>query len=437
MEKYVVNKQNVLGRVIQEDEGYYDVQVPFPGLIYNPNKVSDIKNIRLSNYRDKDQITEFEVEECTEVNKKDINALKKRIEKHYENYYWLVNTLEHTVGRSLCDVFVNDGVITTVVKYPEIHITNSHNNHYTIYDLHVKIKFYNSDLRVTSSLFGLATSGTLQSINNHYIHSHLPAKQFGFSYQSFCLGGTEITETIGHLGKGEKPLEVRKGMIEALFFQLEDFVSWESLEGGPHYRIRSIPEYSPSLNLERPRDLSNTEIKNLFNLYITSKEFENAKDKIIKRVNDVEISLSSKDVNYFESKRKEVGLNLDMTVISKSVLEFCKREKLHKYCFNMINGSSYEIKELTGNDFKIAYKRAIEEKQELFNRLNVNNTNNKFRGKLMTLKVIEEEVKEQKIQNYDIRMKGQVINNITMLFINSLQELLETNNKLSKYCTHE
>lgn len=118
-----------------------------------------------------------------------------------------------------------------MIWFPEVEITNSREERFTIRDLYVRLVIKDNahlqDFQMTVATF------TNSQWLSDYAHSHLPGIT---SFQHPCLGSGPIGSTI-HMLQTEDFEEVS---WEILCSQIEDFVKWESVEGGPYRYIRDI-----------------------------------------------------------------------------------------------------------------------------------------------------------------------------------------------------
>lgn len=141
-----------------------------------------------------------------------------------------------------------------IIKFPEIAITNSMGRLHIIKDIYVKItiecrwrnylvlaakksdltdEYLGSPLSIHVS--GARTTLSLEEFYSMYIHSHLPSTDSPTDFNSFCLGASYFS-TI----KYNLQLSPTKENWELFFLSIEKYLSWESLEGGPHTLIKNI-----------------------------------------------------------------------------------------------------------------------------------------------------------------------------------------------------
>ncbi len=127
-----------------------------------------------------------------------------------------------------------------IIYYPEIVISNSHGVTHTITDLYIRISLHASSTSLQiGGLEGGRMSSTYKEHASNYFHSHLSGGGASRSssvapfFGNFCRGSGHINDHIANInGDGMKEENIIPFLI-----QLTGFISWESLEGGPHKRI--------------------------------------------------------------------------------------------------------------------------------------------------------------------------------------------------------
>ena len=132
----------------------------------------------------------------------------------------------------------NDQLIPFYIHFPHIHITNSRNGEHDIYDLYIRLTFYNDGGRLQEVEGNRATYNQAE-FETAYSHSHLSSAVVNnTAWGGFCMGAEEIVTDINELKSAS--LEGREELFEAFLFQLDIFLQWESLEGGPYKKIENI-----------------------------------------------------------------------------------------------------------------------------------------------------------------------------------------------------
>jgi len=141
-------------------------------------------------------------------------------------------------GESRVDMkIVDEKTFDLVVYFPEITITNSEGTLHDIKDLYVRFNI-NIDVHRSAysciDLFGRRATISDYEFRSDYGHSHFSGRGLS-SYSRFCLGSSEYAMIINSM-----KFSLKEEDWFLLFFSLENYVSWESLEGGPYRRIREI-----------------------------------------------------------------------------------------------------------------------------------------------------------------------------------------------------
>lgn len=118
-----------------------------------------------------------------------------------------------------------------MIWFPEVEITNSREERCTIRDLYVKLSI-EEHARLQDFQMTVATFTKAQWMSD-YGHSHLPGI---IQFIQPCLGRGPIGSTMHTL----KTEDFDETSWEILCSQIEDFVKWESIEGGPYRYIKDI-----------------------------------------------------------------------------------------------------------------------------------------------------------------------------------------------------
>lgn len=127
-----------------------------------------------------------------------------------------------------------------IILFPEVTLTNGQKGvSYKIKDLYVKLE-YDEDFVLKNSMQGRRGSLSITDYISNYRHSHLPGSSSGV-WQRFCLGASELSAITTELSS---PRDIQGDFsiiqFELHMYQIDAYVRWESLGGGPHYRIRNI-----------------------------------------------------------------------------------------------------------------------------------------------------------------------------------------------------
>ena len=119
------------------------------------------------------------------------------------------------------------------VRHDDFMITNTNEQKYFIKGLMSKLvyKINDSGTVILYDVRGVRTKLTYFDKQTQYKHSHLRS---GFSEDNYCLGLSDL--------RTRKQNNVSLSDLDIVYdiSILESFVRWESLEGGPHYRMKDM-----------------------------------------------------------------------------------------------------------------------------------------------------------------------------------------------------
>lgn len=126
-----------------------------------------------------------------------------------------------------------------IILFPEVTLTNGVRGvSYKIKDLYVKLE-YDENFVLKNSMQGRRGILSVTDYSCGYRHSHLPSS--GMGWTNFCLGASELSAITTDLSS---PRDIQGDFsiiqFELHMYQIDAYVRWESLGGGPHFRIRTI-----------------------------------------------------------------------------------------------------------------------------------------------------------------------------------------------------
>lgn len=123
-----------------------------------------------------------------------------------------------------------------IIHFPQITITNNRKQNRTLSDIFIKFVVEPTMNPFFSCIKGLRTTISPIEYSAKYIHSHLPAKDWSIlRWDNFCLGSGDISNSRSLLCAEYDP-----DILNLMFLQAETYLSWESLEGGPHILMESV-----------------------------------------------------------------------------------------------------------------------------------------------------------------------------------------------------
>ena len=142
------------------------------------------------------------------------------------------------------------------IHFPNLTITNSKHESIDLTNVYFRLKF-NPNGNI--GLLGTRGSISLPEFENNYSHSHLSSNTKIGEYTEFCLGTGEIDDQKDALRIAMNGLKdfLKKGHSRSyatlediqkdirirsthLLLQIEPYLSWESIEGGPYITMKDI-----------------------------------------------------------------------------------------------------------------------------------------------------------------------------------------------------
>lgn len=132
------------------------------------------------------------------------------------------------------------------IHYPHIEITNTTGITHDIYDLYVRFTFgfdsINSLITLTDTRLARTTFAPKEHISggNFYIfsHAHIREAPWKMENENFCYGSeTPISKLVQKTKSGVALTDLSK-----LFIAFNEYLKWESLEGGPFYMFGSLAD---------------------------------------------------------------------------------------------------------------------------------------------------------------------------------------------------
>ena len=127
-----------------------------------------------------------------------------------------------------------------LIKFPFIEIKNSLHQSHLIKDLFVQIYYFESndgDDIYLGSLYGNRMTVSKAEFSSCYKHSHLSTCANPTIFTIFCTGSTTFSQT--HI-KCQSAGTLNKELFHFFLIQLNEYLKWESLEGGPHIKMSNI-----------------------------------------------------------------------------------------------------------------------------------------------------------------------------------------------------
>jgi predicted CopG family antitoxin len=146
----------------------------------------------------------------------------------------LEDVIKHHFTSDNYEINIDYESLKIILKYNDITITNSEGNSHFIKSMFVRIVYNLVSNKFINSLYGKAGELSVKELNCGYVHSHMPGNVSDWG--KFCLGSSEITGILADLSINE----FNDAKFDLLLYNLEEYIKWESLEGGPHFKIKDL-----------------------------------------------------------------------------------------------------------------------------------------------------------------------------------------------------
>ena len=165
----------------------------------------------------------------------------------YNRLIEIVRAAEEIYGEDKVDLKLdNEEHISLIVHYPQIDIEDGEGNTETIFDSYICYPFrlnYES-LRLRGNIEMFSSHGTFEQAGAGYIHSHAGTRSLEhfFSKRNLCLGATDLQCLVDELNSTTNLNQVEAVTFEALFYQVDELLAWESEDGGPYTYLRDLGE---------------------------------------------------------------------------------------------------------------------------------------------------------------------------------------------------
>lgn len=295
MEKLVIQKQFIKGDYIfltERTSGIIKKEVflvcqnwvHVPGRTFNALRVNEVatgKERGFTGNRLKDQVQLLP--------KKEIPKYKKQIEERVKRLQDQDKEILKQVEESLQAIFPNNWDLVKnksltepyvlIIKFPMFEIINGQGTKHLIQDLYVKWVFKKGFV-ISKPLSGIRGLVDYVEYKSGYVHSHLPNVNYTSSrdliFSTFCMGSGDFA--IANLEWACDDRQFTQEAFELLLYQLDAYVKWESLQGGPYMRMENIAIGG------RSRYLDSHEIRRSFEIVIKELKqfplkFDNVKNR--------------------------------------------------------------------------------------------------------------------------------------------------------------
>lgn len=272
-----------------------------------------------------------------------------------KNFCLLLEVLEDFYGTTF-DIKIFNEYIEVILYYSNITIRNSSGNGHNIKSLFVKIQLYSlNDSRMFKFIEIKGARFYITDIEYHskYRHSHLPTTQTNKGvFSSFCIGdgiyGVYCIDVSSDnkIGKNyigissdtfDPTIDDIKVALQSFFIAVDNYVQWESAEGGPYISFSSI---------------GNTEEQTIYITTTTPYNITNYNSSYRKHILELEhFIINSIDFKYDSSNRLDEFLDIYSIehIINTIPIELIDKLPNSALCIYK-EGKFYKTKDIFIND---------------------------------------------------------------------------------------
>jgi hypothetical protein len=151
----------------------------------------------------------------------------------------------YVFGRPSNDIFSRlTSTYCLLMKFSNVTITNSIEMKHEIEELMVTTQgnhYQGMVHKMIGGLSGMRMAFTPEDARANYRHSHLTSGLSNFT--SFCTGGVSYSSMDRE--------ELNEFEVHEIIFRIYNFIQWESLEGGPHYKMENIKNFGSRVTIEK------------------------------------------------------------------------------------------------------------------------------------------------------------------------------------------
>lgn len=214
------------------------------GSVYYPEKVIDRRKDRIVVVGSEGYMEVLPLSYRTPLTEDVYNKLIEKIFtpgrgiSNIETIFKYVTPKLHAMyGEENVDIEVsNKNKIFLKIKYPKLTITNSNGFSRDFYDTYITHEFSRvlGGLYVRPKVF--RAKGTIGERRIDYYFSHISGQLGGYS-RNFCWGDNPLRKIVQY----EEPIP----LTDIIFYlvQFNEFMKWESIEGGPYNLINDIKDF--------------------------------------------------------------------------------------------------------------------------------------------------------------------------------------------------
>lgn len=149
------------------------------------------------------------------------------------------------------DIREENGYLVLIIHYPSITVRNSNGRHHEMKDLFVRLQFNMMNWKLIGFHVTRRTLNAQEARHSYYFSHARTNTTEGEDWRGLCLGGgTSIALNVADLNRC-----FNRRIFEAFLITLDDYFSWESVEGVPYIHINAgaiLPRKTAVFGLRNP-----------------------------------------------------------------------------------------------------------------------------------------------------------------------------------------
>lgn len=285
-----------------------------------PKSIKKLKQLKRSRIQLNNSFKEILVQ-AADKEKKDIENLKRNTLKNTHNLSKLKKFCEKYIYRPYW-IHVENDLAHLYIQFEEVTLTNQYQEKITIYDLFVELTINIKDNYFLSDIYGAKATWSYEEYRCGYIHSHLPSRNSS-TFQKFCLGSSPFSRLM------HSRALISEELFITILYNLEEYLQWESVEGGPYIYMKNVLNSKVEAQLSRPDSLNHSICKKLMEVFsFDNAMLKNNGGKVVLEINSdsyderhflaqelIKIDPSYKEENifcYLNSKGEEINIRYSL-----------------------------------------------------------------------------------------------------------------------------
>jgi hypothetical protein len=209
--------------------------------LYMVTGFSGLENINVDIQRHTVNNAVVPINTCKLITEQQLADLQPKEPELIEQIFKMRELLNIHCGEDNYDLHaINKDFFAVNVRFPQIEVKNRYRHTHIIKDVFIRfhVKYSSKKLIKVTDLQGARASMSFLEYTTGYKHSHFSTGyNTRYPYNSMCMGKSPLGEVLAEL-KAEEKIDFDK--FEIFLLELENYLGWESIDGGPYMRMEDI-----------------------------------------------------------------------------------------------------------------------------------------------------------------------------------------------------